>query len=64
MNLVGQPVFDDLTNLYNKICENPKVKPAKHGSVKLPVIEDRQMRTKVHGVSHSIHILYEVELPY
>ncbi|KAK8117503.1 pseudouridine synthase-like protein [Apiospora kogelbergensis] len=49
VNLVGQPVFDDLTNLYNKICENPKVKPAKHGSVKLPVIEDRQMRTKVHG---------------
>ncbi|KAK8076413.1 hypothetical protein PG994_003685 [Apiospora phragmitis] len=49
VNLVGQSVFDDLTNLYNKICENPKMKPTKHGSMKLPVIEDRQMRTKVHA---------------
>ncbi|KAK8022175.1 trna pseudouridine synthase d protein [Apiospora rasikravindrae] len=49
VNLVGQSVFDDLTNLYNKICEDPKMKPAKHGSMKLPVIEDRQMRTKVHA---------------
>ncbi|KAK8848844.1 pseudouridine synthase [Apiospora arundinis] len=49
VELYGQEVFDDLTNLYTKICENPKTKPAKQGSIKLPVIEDRQMRTKVHG---------------
>ncbi|KAK8015696.1 hypothetical protein PG991_008584 [Apiospora marii] len=49
VNLVGQSVFDDLTNFYNKICQDPKMKPAKHGSMKLPVIEDRQMRTKVHA---------------
>lgn len=54
--LMGQSVFDDLTNFYNKICQDPKMKPAKHGSIKLPVIEDRQMRTKVHAVGYLSHV--------
>lgn len=51
VNLFTQSVFDELSALYQKICDNPRAKPATHGSVKLPAVQDRGMRAKVHGVS-------------
>lgn len=51
VNLFTQSVFDELVALYQKVCDNPRAKPATHGSVKLPAVQDRGMRAKVHGVS-------------
>ena len=51
VSLFTQSVFDELAALYQKICDNPRAKPATHGSVKLPAVQDRGTRAKVHGVS-------------